>query len=260
MLKGKTALITGSLGGIGHAIAIALARKGCAVMVNGFGHEAQVDDSLAQLTALGVDAGYHGADLSVPAQVEELVSTTQRRFGRVDILVNNAVSRFDANIEDLPFEKWSYALAVNLTAPFLLTGLVLPGMKQRNWGRIINLASIYGVEGTPRRTDYVATKHGLVGMTKVVALECAGYDITCNALCPGAVYTPHMKKLIAERMAATGKPENEAIADFLGPRQPSKRFVQPEKVGALTAFLCSDDARDITGTPIPIDGGWRARA
>jgi 3-hydroxybutyrate dehydrogenase len=260
MLKGRSAVITGSLDGIGYAIAQALARNGCAVMLNGFGTDKLIGERVAALREAGVDAAYHAADLSQPAQIDDLVATAQRRFGGIDILVNNAVTRFDANIEDLPVDKWSYALAVNLTAPFHLTRLVVPGMKARNWGRIINLASIYGVEGTPRRTDYVVTKHGLVGMTKVVALECATYNITCNALCPGAVYTPHMQKLIADRMASTGKPESDASADFLAPRQPSKRFVQPEKVGALAAFLCSEAASDITGTPIPIDGGWQARA
>ncbi len=260
MLEGRSAIITGSLDGIGYAIASALASKGCAVMLNGFGPEELVRERVAGLRSQGVDADYHGADISAQSQIEDLVATAQHRFGAVDIVVNNAVTRYDANIEDLPTEKWSYALAVNLTAAFHLIRLTLPGMKQRNWGRIISLASIFGVEGTPRRTDYVVTKHGLVGMTKVVALECAEFDITCNALCPGAVLTPHLKMLIAERMAASGQSEKEATAGFLGPRQPSKKFVQPESVGALAAFLCSDEARDITGTPIPIDGGWQARA
>jgi len=260
VLEGKSAIVTGSLDGIGHAIAQALARKGCAVMLNGFGPEDLVRERVAGLRGLGSDAHYHGADLSEPSQIEDLVAAAQQRYGRVDIVVNNAVTRFDAEIEALPVDKWSYALAVNLSAAFHLIRLTLPGMKRRNWGRIISLASIFGVEGTPRRTDYVVTKHGLVGMTKVVALECAEYDITCNALCPGAVYTPHLKQLIAQRAAAAGQPVEDTAAAFLGPRQPSRRFIEPERVGALAAFLCSDDARDITGTPIPIDGGWQARA
>ncbi|VCU72441.1 D-beta-hydroxybutyrate dehydrogenase [Pigmentiphaga humi] len=260
MLKGKGAIVTGSLDGIGYAIATSLARQGCAVMLNGFGPDELIRERVAALRELGVDADYHGADISDAGQIEDLVSTANRRFGRVDILVNNAVTRCDALIEDLPPEKWSYALAVNLTAAYHLIRLTLPGMKQRNWGRIISLASIFGVEGTPRRTDYVVTKHGLVGMTKVVALECAGFDITCNALCPGLVDTPHIRRMIADRMASTGQTEAQATAAFLEPRQPSRRFVTPERVGALAAFLCSDEACDITGTPIPIDGGWQARA
>ena len=260
MLEGRSAIVTGSLDGIGFAIAQALARHGCAVLLNGFGEASLANERVGTLRALGVEADYHGADLSIVAQIEELVAFAQRRFGAVDILVNNAVTRFDAAVEDLPVDKWTYALAVNLSAPFHLMRLVVPGMKQRGYGRIINLASIYGVEGTPGRTDYVATKHGLVGMTKVVALETAGHGITCNALCPGAVLTPHIRNLIAARVAASGRSEQEVTADFLAARQPSKRFVLPEKVGALAAFLCSDDAADITGTPIPIDGGWQARA
>lgn len=260
MLNGRGAIITGSLDGIGYAIASALARQGCSIMLNGFGPDDLIRDRVAALRDLGVDADHHGADISDAQQIEDLVAATNRRFGQIDILVNNAVTRFDADIENLPPEKWSYALAVNLTAAYHLIRLTLPGMKQRNWGRIISLASIFGVEGTPRRTDYVVTKHGLVGMTKVVALECAGFGITCNALCPGLVDTPHIRRMIAGRMAEMGQTEELATAAFLEPRQPSRRFVTPERIGALAAFLCSDDACDITGTPIPIDGGWQARA
>jgi len=252
--------VTGSLDGIGYAIAAALAKQGCAVMLNGFGSDELIHERVAMLRRLGARADYHPADISDPRQIEDLVSTANQRFGQIDILVNNAVTRYDACIEDLPPEKWSYALAVNLTAAYHLVRLTLPDMKRRNWGRIISLASIFGVEGTPRRTDYVVTKHGLVGMTKVVALECADFNITCNALCPGLVDTPHIRRMIAERTAATGLTEAQVTEAFLGPRQPSRRFVTPERVGALAAFLCSDDACDITGTPIPIDGGWQARA
>jgi 3-hydroxybutyrate dehydrogenase len=260
MLEGKAAIVTGSLDGIGYAIASALARHGCAIMLNGFGEPALVRERVSALREGGVDADHHPADLSDAARIEDLVTTAEQRFGRVDIVVNNAVTRFDAPIDELPVDRWSYALAVNLTAAFHLIRLTLPGMKARNFGRILNMASIYGVEGTPRRTDYVVTKHGLVGMTKVVALETAAFNITCNALCPGAVLTPHIRRLIAERAAATGQSEQAFAAEFLQARQPSKRFVTPEKIGALAAFLCSDDAADITGTPIPIDGGWQARA
>ena len=258
MLNGRTALITGSLDGIGFAIAQALAKQGCAVMLNGFGDAAVISDRVQLLRDLGVNADYHGADLSIPAQVEDLVATAQRRFGTVDIAVNNAVTRTWGEIDELPVEKWNYAVAVNLTAPFHVIRLTMPGMKRRMWGRIINLASNYGLAGTRRRVDYVSTKHGLVGMTKVAALEGLPYNITANAICPGATLTPNARKLVAQRMAAKGLSEADATTDYLSDRQPSRRFIAAEKVGALAAFLCSDDASDITGTPVTIDGGWMA--
>ena len=255
MLKGKTALITGSLDGIGYAIAQALAAKGAAVMLNGFGDPVLVKQ---RVSALG-KADYHGADLSDAAQIEALVAATEKRLGPVDILVNNAVTRHNAAIEELPVEKWNYALAVNLTAPFHLIRLTIAGMKQRRWGRIINLASTYGLIGTANRSDYVATKHGLVGLTRVVALEGAPFNITCNALCPALVATPNTRRLVAERQAATGKPAAEVEAEFIADRQATGRMVPPANVGALAAFLCSEEAADMTGTPIPIDGAWLSR-
>jgi 3-hydroxybutyrate dehydrogenase len=244
MLTGRTALITGSLDGIGFAIAQAVARKGCAVMLNGFGERALTD--------------YHGADLSVPPQIEDMVTATERRFGAIDIAVNNAVTRTWGQIDELASEKWNYALAVNLSAPFHVIRLTMPGMKKRRWGRIINLASNYGMAGTPRRVDYVSTKHGLVGMTKVVALEGLPYNITANAICPGATLTPNARKLVAARMAAKGLSEEDATTDYLSDRQPSRRFIAADKVGAFAAFLCSEDASEITGTPLAMDGGWLA--
>ena len=200
------------------------------------------------------------ADVANATQLEGLIARAEEWFGHVDILVNNAVSRFNANIEDLPIEKWQQALAVNLTAPFLLTRHLLPGMKQRNWGRIINLSSVLGLTGTPARTDYVVTKHGIAGMTKVVALECAVTNITCNALCPGAVETPHIAQLIRKRAAAAGQSIEDYTREFLDARNPTRRFIPPSRVGALAAFLCTEDAGDITGAMLPIDGGWSARA
>ncbi len=260
MLNGKSALITGSLDGIGFAIAEALARKGCSVMLNGFGTAEFVKERVKLLSDLGVTADYHGADLSIPAQIEDMIVTTERRFGAIDIVVNNAVTRHYANIEDMPIEKWNYALAVNLSAPFQIIRGTISGMKKRQWGRIINLASNYGVAGTTRRADYVSTKHGLVGLTKVVALEGLPYNITCNAICPGATYTPNARKLVAERMAAKNLSEPEAITDYMAGRQPSRRFIPPAKVGAFAAFLCTDDASEITGSPLSIDGGWLANS
>ncbi len=258
MLQGKSALVTGSLDGIGYAIASALARQGCAVMLNGFGDAALVAERVAALRALGADADYHGADLSIPTEIEALVAAAESRFGKVDIAVNNAVTRTWGEIDALPVEKWNYAVAVNLTAPFHVIRLTMPGMKRRMWGRIINLASNYGLAATRRRVDYVATKHGLVGMTKVAALEGLPYNITANAICPGATWTPNARKLVADRMRAKSLSEEDAITDYLSDRQPSRRFIPAEKVGALAAFLCSDDASEITGSPLPMDGGWLA--
>ena len=258
MLKGRSALITGSLDGIGFAIASALAAKGCNVMLNGFGDEAMIGERLKSLRALGVDADYHGADLSVPAQIEDMVAVAEKRFGNVDIAVNNAVTRTWGNIDELAVEKWNYALAVNLSAPFHILRLTMPGMKKRMWGRIINLASNYGLAGTRRRVDYVSTKHAVVGLTKVAALEGLPFNITANALCPGATLTPNARKLVAQRMQAKGLSEADATTDYLSDRQPSRRFIAPEKVGAFAAFLCSEDASEITGSPLAIDGGWLA--
>jgi 3-hydroxybutyrate dehydrogenase len=258
MLQGRTALITGSLDGIGFAIAHDLARKGCAVMLHGLDEAPQVRDRLQALRDEGVPAEYEVADLSVPEAIEALVRATERRLGAVDIVVNNAVTRTWGNVDELPVEKWNYAVAVNLTAPFHVIRLTMPGMKKRRWGRIVNIASNYGIVGTARRVDYVSTKHGLVGMTKVVALEGLPYNITANAICPGATLTPNARKLVADRMAQKGLSEEEAMVDYLSDRQPSHRFIPPEKVAALAGFLCTDAASEITGTPLAIDGGWLA--
>ncbi len=260
MLKGKGALVTGSLDGIGWAIAEALAMKGCNVMLNGFGDDGLIAQRQEALRALGVEAGYHGADLSDLAQIEDFVAETERRFGSIDIVVNNAVTRHYAYIEDVPVEKWNYALAVNLSAPFHITRLTMAAMKKRNWGRYINLASNYGLAGTTRRADYCSTKHGIVGLTKVVALEGLPYFITANAICPGATMSPNMRKILAERKAATGESDEENVRNYLAGRQPSRRFIDARRIGALAAFLCSEDAGDITGTPITIDGGWIANS
>jgi 3-hydroxybutyrate dehydrogenase len=251
MLKGKTALVTGSLGGVGFAIAEALAARGAAVMLHDIGARPE--------RKLPAGADFESADLSDPGQIAALVASTERRLGPVDILVNNAVTRHNAPIEELPVEKWNYALAVNLSAPFHLIRLTIPGMKKRRWGRIINLASTYGLIGAARRADYVTTKHGLVGLTRSVALEGAPFNITSNALLPAMVATQNTRRLVAEGHAASGRPEAEVEAALIAERQATGRLVQPERIGALAAFLCSEDAADMTGTPIPIDGAWLSR-
>jgi 3-hydroxybutyrate dehydrogenase len=259
MLKNKTALVTGSVDGIGFAIAEALAAEGCAVMLNGLATEEKAADSVQKLQVQGANVAFHGADLSDPAQILEMVKETERQFGPIDVVVNNAVTRCYAIVEELPIEAWNYALAVNLSAPFHIIRLAMPGMKQRGWGRIINLASNYALRGTARRSDYCSTKHAVLGLTKVIALEGLDFGITCNAICPGATLTPHARKLVAQRMEG-GKTEEEATHEYLAQRQPSKRFVDPKDIGKYAVFLCSDAAREITGAPLPIDGGWLAWA
>jgi 3-hydroxybutyrate dehydrogenase len=258
MLANKTALVTGSVDGIGYAIAAQLASQGCSVMLNGLAAEDHINAQLASLRDSGANVAFHGADLSIPEQIDDMVAATRRQFGPIDIVVNNAVTRCYANIEDLPVAAWNYALAVNLSAPYHIVRQVMAEMKQRRWGRVVNIASNYALRGTARRSDYCSTKHGVLGLTRVIALEGLDFGITCNAICPGATLTPHARKLVAERMAASGKTEEEATRDYLAQRQPSKRFVDPKDVGTLAAFLCSDAARDITGGPVAIDGGWLA--
>ena len=259
-LAGRVALVTGSVDGIGHAALRALAQRGCRVMMHGLADPALAEARRAEVeAACGVPVAFHGADLADPAQVEALHAATVAGLGGpIDILVNNAVTRNFSAIEDLPFERWSHALAVNLSAPFRLMQLTLPGMKQRGWGRIVNIASNWGLTGTVNRVDYVSTKHALIGLTRAAAQESAAFGVTCNAVCPGAVMTPNSRRTITERMATFGQSWDEAVKDFLKNRGPSGRFIEPEKVGALIAFLCGPDASEMTGSPILMDGGWRA--
>jgi 3-hydroxybutyrate dehydrogenase len=258
MLANKAALVTGSVDGIGFAIAEQLAAQGCAVMLNGLAPAEHIEKQMGTLRARGATVAYHGADLSVPSQIDDMVAQTRQQFGQIDIVVNNAVARTYANIEDLPVEAWNYALAVNLSAPYHIVRQVMPELKQRKWGRVINIASNYALRGTARRSDYCSTKHGLLGLTRVIALEGLDFGITCNAICPGATLTPHARKLVAQRMEASGKSEEEATRDYLAQRQPSKRFVDPKDIGHLAVFLCSDAAKEMTGGPVAIDGGWLA--
>ncbi len=258
-IAGKVALVTGSFDGIGYATAQALARQGCHVMMHGLDDPAAAEAKRSALQQeTGSRVGFDGSDLADPAQVRSLFETTERALGPVEILVNNAVTRNFHSIETLPLDRWSYALAVNLTAPFQLIQLALPGMRSRQWGRIINIASNWGVSGTVNRVDYVASKHGVVGLTRATALEALGDHITCNALCPGSTLTPHAERQVQQRMQRDGKSWEDAARDLLAERQPSRRFVMPHQVADLIVFLCSPAASEMTGTPIPIDGGWLA--
>src|SRR3954467_6322975 len=258
MLKGKSALVTGSLGGIGIATAKALAALGCDITLNGFAAPEVIDSCLTELRALGVRARYHGADLRQPVQIADLIATTKRDHGSLDILVNNAVVRSFGAVEDFAPADWDEALAVNLSAPFHTIRLALPGMKAANWGRIINMASIYGMFATVNRIDYITTKTALIGLTRAMALETARTGITCNAICPGTVLTPAIDWRLRQEMQRDGTSFEEAEENFLAIRQPSRRFVKDDNIAALIAFLCSQQAEDINGSALPIDGAWAA--
>lgn len=259
MLKGKCALITGSTQGLGYAMAEQLAAQGCHVVLNGFGDPAAIEAKRRHLEGShGVRALHHGADLGVPGEIAELVEAAERAFGTVDIVVNNAVIRHFSPLETFKVEDWDRALAVNLSAAFHATRLVLPGMRRRDFGRIVNISSVYGLFGTVNRVDYVTTKTALIGFTRAVALEVAGQNITCNAICPGSSPTPAIEKRLADFMVKEGLPRDDAVRAFMTSRQPSGRFVSMDGVAALAAFLCGPAGRDITGAAIPIDGGWSA--
>jgi 3-hydroxybutyrate dehydrogenase len=255
-VAGKTALVTGSTGGIGEAFARAFAEAGCNVVINGFGEPEAIEQLRASLERGSVKIMYHPADVGKPDQIAAMMKEAQARFGGVDILVNNAVTRHYAPVEEFPVDKWELALAVNLSAAFHTIRLALPYMKKRNWGRIINMASIHASSVVRDRVDYVTTKHAIVGITRAVALETAQTGITCNAISPGWVLTPHAERQIARKMDDTGCSRETAMRELLEVRQPSRRPVLPSDVAALGLFLCGDAASNITGTALPIDGAW----
>ena len=259
MLSGKTAIVTGSNSGIGLAIAEALAADGANIVVNSF-TDGSADHAIATRLAKehGVEAVYLKADMSKGAECRDLVERTVARFGGVDILVNNAGIQHVSPIEDFPFEKWDAIIAINLTAAFHTTAVALPHMKAAGWGRIVNIASAHGLRASPNKSAYVAAKHGIVGLTKTVALEAAGLGVTCNAVCPGFVLTPLVETQITDRMAELGLDRETTIRDVILEKQPSKQFATVEQIAAATAFLASDAAAQITGTTLSIDGGWTA--
>nr|WP_297353207.1 3-hydroxybutyrate dehydrogenase [uncultured Caldimonas sp.] len=256
MLKGKTALVTGSTSGIGLGIAKSLAQQGANIVLNGFG---EVDAAKAEVAALGVKVGYHGADMSKPAEIEDLMRYAQSEFGGVDILVNNAGIQHVANVEDFPVEKWDAIIAINLTSAFHTTRLALPGMKAKDWGRVINVASTHGLVASAQKSAYVASKHGIVGFTKAVALETATTGVTVNAICPGWVLTPLVQKQVDARAQNEGVAVDEAKRRLLAEKQPSLQFTTPEQLGELAVFLCSDAASNVRGVAWNMDGGWAAQ-
>jgi 3-hydroxybutyrate dehydrogenase len=259
-LSGKVALVTGSTSGIGLGIARTLAGAGANVVLNGFGDKKLIDELVAEFgSKYDVKASYSAADLSKPPEIAAMVAQAAREMGGVDILVNNAGIQHVAPIDEFPPEKWDAVIAINLSAAFHAIRAALPQMKARNWGRIINVASTHGLVASAQKAAYVAAKHGIVGLTKVVALETATSGITCNAICPGWVLTPLVQKQIEDRAAREKLPLDAAKMKLLGEKQPSLEFARPEEIGATALFLCSPAAAQIRGIALPVDGGWTAQ-
>ena len=260
MLKGRSAVVTGSTSGIGMGIAAALAAQGANVMINGFGDANGIETFRLRLEREhGVKAVHSGADMQSPAQIHAMIAEAERIFGAVDILVNNAGIQHVAPVDEFPQDKWDAIIAINLSSAFHGIRAALPGMKRRGWGRIVNVASAHGLVASPFKSAYIAAKHGLVGLTKTVALETARQGITCNAVCPGYVLTPLVEKQIDDQAKVHSIPREEVIEKVILERQPSKDFVKIDEVAGLTVFLCTDAAASITGSPISIDGGWVAQ-
>jgi 3-hydroxybutyrate dehydrogenase len=260
MLKGKAAIVTGSTSGIGLGIATALAAQGCSVMLNGFGDAKVIEALRAKLGGEhGVAIGYSPADMAKPPQIRDLVAETAKQFGGIDILVNNAGIQHVAPVVDFPEERWDAVIAINMSAAFHSTKAALPHMAAKKWGRIINIASAHGLVASGEKAAYVTAKHGIVGLTKVVAIESANLGVTCNAICPGWVLTPLVQKQIETRAAAQGISVEQANHDLLHEKQPMLEFSTPQQIGALVVFLCSEAAKTITGAALSIDGGWTAQ-
>nr|WP_294559871.1 3-hydroxybutyrate dehydrogenase [uncultured Rhodopila sp.] len=259
-LNGQVALVTGSTSGIGLGIARALAAAGADIVLNGFGDAAEIERLRSELAAQhGVKVTYSGADISKPAEIAAMVAEAAKAHGSVDILVNNAGIQFTANVEDFPDDRWDQIIAINLSGVFHGIKAAVPGMKAKGWGRIINVASAHGLVASPQKAAYVAAKHGVLGLTKVTAIELANSGITVTAICPGWVLTPLVEKQLHARMERDGKTLEQVTHELVSEKQPMVKFTTPEQVGGLALFLCSDAASTITGVPLSIDGGWTAQ-
>ena len=259
-LKGKNAIVTGSTSGIGLAIANVLAAQGCNILLNGMGDKATIDAIIVDIPKqYGVKVGYSGADMSKPADIRQMVADGISQLGSVDILVNNAGIQFTSPVEEFPEDKWDAIIAINLSAAFHAIKAAVPSMKANKFGRIINIASVHGLVGSEHKAAYVAAKHGIVGLTKVVALETAEENITCNAICPGWVHTPLVQKQIEDKAKEQNISVEVATANLLGEKQPNKRFIKPENIGNLIAFLCDENGNAMTGEILTVDGGWTAQ-
>jgi 3-hydroxybutyrate dehydrogenase len=259
MLKGKSALVTGSTSGIGLAIARAMAAQGANVTINGFGDAAGIEKERSGIEKeFGVKAVYSAADMTKPAEIADMVKTAEKTFGSLDVLVNNAGIQFVAPIEEFPIDKWDQIIAINLSAAFHAIRAAVPGMKSRKWGRIISTASAHSLVASPFKSAYVTAKHGLAGLTKTVALELATFGVTCNCISPGYVWTPLVEKQIPDTAKARGMTEEEVKRDVILAAQPTKEFITVDEIASLAVYLCSDAAKAITGANLSIDGGWTA--
>ena len=259
-LRGKVALVTGSTSGIGLGIARCLATEGADIMLNGFGDASQIEALRSEMEAShGVKVAYNGADISKPDQIAAMVAETAKTLGSVDILVNNAGIQFTANVEDFPTERWDQIIAINMSGVFHGMKAAIPGMKAKGWGRIINIASAHGLVASAQKVAYVAAKHGVMGMTKVAAIELANSGVTANAICPGWVLTPLVEKQLQDRATKDGTTIEFQSHAMVAEKQPMHKFTTPEQIGGLAVFLCSDAAATMTGVPLSIDGGWVAQ-
>ncbi len=259
-LEGKVAVVTGSTSGIGLGIATAFAAQGMSVVLNGLGGASEVERTRSGLESrYGIKAMYSAADMTKPAEVRAMVVSAEEAFGHVDVLVNNAGIQHVEAVETFPPEKWDAIIAINLSSAFHATAAAVPGMKKRGWGRIINVGSAHSLVASPFKSAYVAAKHGMLGLTRTVALETAEHGITVNAICPGYVLTPLVEKQIPETAKARGITEDEVVREVLLKAQPTRQFVTTEQLGALAVFLCTSAAASITGTALPVDGGWTAQ-
>ena len=257
-LKGKTALITGSTSGIGLGIAQGFAAQGANIIMNGFGDKDAIEHERKALENHGIKAVYNGADMTKPDQISDMIKQAESEFGAIDILVNNAGIQHVSPVEDFPAAKWDAIMAINLSSAFHTTRSAITLMRAQGWGRIINMCSAHGLVASPYKSAYVAAKHGILGFTKTIALEVAQDNITCNAICPGYVFTPLVENQIADTAKARGITEEEVKNDVLLKAQWTKKFVTVEQIAGVAVFLCSDHAENITGTDIAVDGGWTA--